>query len=417
MKSKKLTDTIFLISSKQLIIRVLIRQILKNNGYKKYIFASNGQEATRKICDGETRVDFIISDWNMPIINGVELLKMLKNDPEYFIIPFILLSPDKSILKNIYAMEEGAEHYSPIPFTEESLILIIESCINEQLSERPEKTLLNDMMRNKLTKDYDKVIKLGSDLPNLERNQKASILTGESLFHTEQYDRAQKILNDSLKDGNNSRVLDLLGKIHAKKGEDTKSLEYFELAKKHNPLNVERSINLATAYFSQGMTRRALRLTETVLKSNPTYLDIVEISKLYLEHGYIKRALDLLGPLEPIKETSRIFYICTVKLWQIGEHRRCIDFLLNCIEKLPSCHLFKYHLGVIFLRHKKYERAKQFFEYSLKMRPDYKPAQRCIKYVNSLTTLVKLSGNEKQNDAIPSRTLGLAETETKPWIA
>lgn len=236
MKSKNLTDTVFLISSKQLIIRVLIKQILKNNGYKKYIFAINGQEAIRKICDGETRVEFIISDWNMPIINGVELLKMLKNDPEYFIIPFMLLSPDKSLLKNIYAMEEGAEHYSAIPFTETSLMQTIESCINEQLCERPEKTSLNEMVRSKLTKDYDKVIDLGSALPNIERNQKASILTGESLFHTEQYDRAQKVLKDSLRYGKNSKILDLLGRIHAKKGEDASSLECFERAKKHNPL-------------------------------------------------------------------------------------------------------------------------------------------------------------------------------------
>lgn len=181
---------------------------------------------------------------------------------------------------------------------------------------------------------------------------------------------------------------------------------------------IERNIRLATAYFSQGMARRALRLTETVLRSKPTYLDIVEISKLYLEQGYIKRALDLLYPLEPITETSRIFYICTVKLWQIGEHKRCIEFLLNCVEKLPSCHLFKYHLGVIFLRHKKYNRAKQFFEYSLSMKPDYKPAQRCIKYVNSLAAVAKLPRNANQRNASTSPLLQqITDTDTKPLIA
>ncbi len=384
MNTDKYADMVFLICSKQLIIRVLIRQMLKNNGYKKYIFASNGQEANKKICGGEARVDFIVSDWDMPLINGAELLKMVKNDPEYFITPFILLSPDTSILKNIYAMEEGADNYSSIPFTEENMMEIIENCIKDRLSERPEKLLETNMIRNKLLKKHDKVIELGKKLKKTSKSQNASILTGESLYHVKEYDRARTILKDSLKAGKNSRALDLLGKIHAKKGESDKSLEYFELAKKHNPLNIERNINLATAYFSQGMRRRALKIAEGVLKSNPTYLDIVEISKLYMEHGYIRRALELLSPLEPITETARIFYICSVKLWQIGERKKCVDFLLKCINELPSCHLFEYHLGVLFLRRKKYDRAKQCFEKSLDNKSDYKPAVRCLEYVDSL---------------------------------
>lgn len=398
MDNSKKANMSFLISSKQLIIRVLIRQILKNNGYKKYIFASNGQEASRKICGGEARVDFILSDWDMPLINGVELLKMVKNDPEHFIIPFVLLSPDSSILKSIYAMEEGAENYSSIPFTEESLMELIENCINDRFCESQEKTIVNSMVRNKLIKNHDKVIELGTKLQKTSRNQNVSILTGESLFHVKQYDRARNVLIKALKAGKNSRALDLLGKIHSKEGDGAKSLEYFQLAKKHNPLNIERSVNLATAYFSQGMRRRALRITENVLKSNPTYLDIVEISKLYLEHGYIRRALELLSPLEPITETARVFYICSVRLWQIGERKKCVDFLMKCMAELPSCHLFEYHLGVLFLKKKKYDQAKHFFEKSIENKSDYKPAVRCLKYVNSL---LRISGVESRRNILP----------------
>ncbi|WP_289022372.1 response regulator [Desulfobacter postgatei] len=379
-------NTYFLIVSYHSIIKSSIKQILKNNGFRNYLFARNGHEALKILQSHENKVEFIISDWDMPIINGIELLKKVKNDPELFMLPFMLLSKYWSVeLRQIYAIEEDADLFMTIPFKEKDVINNILNCLNNFQHLTYEKKMLKKMIHNKLNNNYMEVLNLGAQLSKGDLSAEASILTGESLYYLKKYDQAKQVLKKSLSQTKNSKAYNLLGKIYSKQGDCKKSLENFKMAQKHNPLNISRSIDLIREYLLQGKIRRALELVSHILKSQPTYLDLIEIASLYLGAGYLAEAYKILKVLNPIDDTARVFYICCVKLWQKGAHTSALHLLKHCIDELPKNHLFLYYLGSIFLKKGQFQLANKYIRKVLDIHPDYEPAKRSIVYLKKLS--------------------------------
>jgi two-component system chemotaxis response regulator CheY len=378
-------NTHFLVVSYHSIIKSSIKQILKNNGFSNYLFARNGQEALRIIQRHENKIEFIISDWDMPIINGIELLKKLKNAPEFFMLPFMLLSKCWSVeLRQIYAIEEDADIFMTIPFKENAMINNISNCLNNFKELTYEKKTLKKMIHNKLNNNYTEVLNLGVQLSEGNLSAKASILSGESLYYLEKYDQAKQVLKKALFKEKNSKAYDLLGKIYSKQGDCEKALENFKMAQNHNPLNINRSINLVREYLLQGKIRRAFEVVNHILKSKPTYLDLIEIANLYLGVGYLDEAYKILKILNPINDTAQVFYICCVKLWQKGARKTSLSLLKRCMNELPQNHLFLYYLGIIFLKKGKVQMANKYITKVLNINPNYKPAKRSMAYLKKL---------------------------------
>ncbi|EIM62573.1 response regulator [Desulfobacter postgatei] len=378
-------NTHFLVVSYHSIIKSSIKQILKNNDFHNYLFARNGHEALRIIQSHENKVEFIISDWDMPIINGIELLKKIKNDPELFMLPFMLLSKYWSVeLRQIYAIEEDADIFMTIPFKETDVINNLLNCLNNFKHLTYEKKMLKKMIHNKLNNNYMEVLNLGVQLSKRDLSAKASILTGESLYHLEKYDQAKQVLKKSLSKEKNSKAYDLLGKIYSKQGDSKESLKNFKMAQERNPLNISRSINLAREYLLQGKIRMAFELVNDILKSKPTYLDLINIANLYLGMGYLDEAYKILKILDPINDTAQVFYICCVKLWQKGARKSTLSLLSRCINKLPQNHLFLYYLGIIFLKKEKFLLANKYIMKALKINPNYEPAKRGMAYLKKI---------------------------------
>jgi signal transduction histidine kinase/DNA-binding response OmpR family regulator/ligand-binding sensor domain-containing protein len=96
----------------------------------KIISAYNGTEAL-KILDNELP-DIIISDVMMPVMDGVELCKRVKNDLRTCHIPFIMLTAKNSVLHRIEGLESGANSYIPKPFYPEHLIIRIQKLLEEK---------------------------------------------------------------------------------------------------------------------------------------------------------------------------------------------------------------------------------------------------------------------------------------------
>lgn len=89
-------DIRFLIVDDFETIRKIVRQILTQMGITSIVQAESGKEAWALLnkLKGADAPQFIISDWDMPEMNGLELLKLCKADPEFSKIPFIILSSE-----------------------------------------------------------------------------------------------------------------------------------------------------------------------------------------------------------------------------------------------------------------------------------------------------------------------------------
>ena len=96
----------------------------------KIIAAFNGLEALESI---KIQIpDIIISDVMMPLMDGVELCKIIKKDIETCHIPFIILTAKDSVIHRIEGIESGANSYIPKPFYPDHLIIRIQKLLEEK---------------------------------------------------------------------------------------------------------------------------------------------------------------------------------------------------------------------------------------------------------------------------------------------
>jgi two-component system chemotaxis response regulator CheY len=100
-------------------MRRIIRNLLKELGYNNVDEAEDGSMALAKL-KRET-FDFIVSDWNMPVMDGLELLKAVRADPNLKHIPMLMVTAEAKKENIIAAAQAGASSYVVKPFTAATL--------------------------------------------------------------------------------------------------------------------------------------------------------------------------------------------------------------------------------------------------------------------------------------------------------
>ncbi len=100
-------------------MRRIIKNILKQLGFVNVEEAENGQEALAKMRAGG--VGFVICDWNMPVMSGIELLRAIRADESLKSIPVLMVTAEAQKENVIEAVQAGVNNYIVKPFTAEVL--------------------------------------------------------------------------------------------------------------------------------------------------------------------------------------------------------------------------------------------------------------------------------------------------------
>ena len=91
-------------------------------GYMNVIPVSDGREAWDELLrDTSHTIGLVISDWKMPSLSGLELLRRVRSHPEMKELPFVLLTSLGSKEAVVQAIESGVTNYLVKPFQAESL--------------------------------------------------------------------------------------------------------------------------------------------------------------------------------------------------------------------------------------------------------------------------------------------------------
>ena len=101
------------------LVRRNIKAMLIAIGIPQVLEATNGEDA-REIIESY-RVDMIISDWNMPAMNGQELLELVRSNEAIYDIPFIMVTSERAKDKVLSALQAGVNNYIVKPFSQDVL--------------------------------------------------------------------------------------------------------------------------------------------------------------------------------------------------------------------------------------------------------------------------------------------------------
>ncbi len=100
-------------------MRKVIRNLLKQVGYENIVEAEDGVLALRVL--KSQKIDLVISDWNMPNMTGLELLKSIRSDDDLKTMPFLMVTAEALQDNVIAAVKAGVSNYIVKPFTAEVL--------------------------------------------------------------------------------------------------------------------------------------------------------------------------------------------------------------------------------------------------------------------------------------------------------
>ncbi len=100
-------------------MRNLIKGILNQIGFRRIIEANDGKEAWEMIEAHE--ISLVISDWNMPNMTGIELLRKVRQSQQYKDTPFLMVTAEGVKDNVIEALQSGVSGYIVKPFSPASM--------------------------------------------------------------------------------------------------------------------------------------------------------------------------------------------------------------------------------------------------------------------------------------------------------
>jgi two-component system chemotaxis response regulator CheY len=103
------------------VMRKIVERALRQGGLDigEVLEAGNGAEALVEVQKGS--LDLILSDINMPVMDGLEFLKNLANVPEAKGVPVVMITTEGSEARVVEALSNGAKGYLRKPFTPEQV--------------------------------------------------------------------------------------------------------------------------------------------------------------------------------------------------------------------------------------------------------------------------------------------------------
>lgn len=110
------------------IVRIMIKKGVEAMGYG-FLEAADGQEALAILAREFKEISLILLDWNMPGMNGMEFLNIIKADKRYQGIPVMMVTTESEKTSIVKAIQAGVANYMLKPFGDDELRKKIIACM------------------------------------------------------------------------------------------------------------------------------------------------------------------------------------------------------------------------------------------------------------------------------------------------
>ncbi|GFM35262.1 chemotaxis response regulator CheY [Desulfovibrio subterraneus] len=100
-------------------MRRIVKNILRQLGFTNIVEADDGTTAWETL--NKDKIEFIISDWNMPNMTGIELLRKVRASEEFSDLPFLMVTAEAQQENIIEAVQAKVSNYIVKPFTAETM--------------------------------------------------------------------------------------------------------------------------------------------------------------------------------------------------------------------------------------------------------------------------------------------------------
>lgn len=128
------TDLSILIVDDSSTMLKIMQKNLNGAGYTNVTSACDGKDAIEKL--EANKIELVISDWNMPTMDGLELLQWVRKSEKYAELPFVMATAQADKTQQLTVLREGGQGLLPKPFDEKELVDIISQIFGKQVKKK-----------------------------------------------------------------------------------------------------------------------------------------------------------------------------------------------------------------------------------------------------------------------------------------
>lgn len=256
-------------------MRSLVKRTLNELGFEDIATASNGKEAFDRLVAlsdiKDKSIELVISDWNMQPVNGLQLLKMVRNNELLSETLFILLTAEQGKDNIVAALQAEVDEYVIKPFTTATIKIKLENLVARKLAaikamfDKMAVKFKSGMVDGDADKKKDQLIGFfGAKITNLMRvapwSSKPVTAMGNLYQYFGKHEEAEKYFRDAVKMnfGDTEAHAQLSNTLRAT-GKLGESLSELEVALRLNPNSVELKRRLGEAYLKNGDYENAIK--------------------------------------------------------------------------------------------------------------------------------------------------------------
>lgn len=114
-------DQYFLVVDDFSTMRRIVSGLLKELEYTRIVEADDGVSAMKILEGGAIPVSFVLTDWNMPNMDGLALLKKIRSTPQFSHLPVLMITAEAKKENIVEAAQSGADGYIVKPFNAATL--------------------------------------------------------------------------------------------------------------------------------------------------------------------------------------------------------------------------------------------------------------------------------------------------------
>ncbi len=313
--------------------------LLQRAGYQQVRFVEGAARARSVL--RQIPVDFVIAELEMPGMNGMELLKLIRRNGVLVDLPVILIAADKHREMVLYAIEEQVDGYLARPYNGEDLLCALIKIQRQRRNLTPIQEKMRQARQVFLAQNYELGLTLAKEiLAEESEHGEALFLLSESYYRLRDLEKAKKYLDVLLKlQPHSCKVLHLLSKVSRADNRAGDAFSYLLGAHNQNPLNVELTIDLGKLYLEMGMEEKAEEVFASVMAAKPTDLNLVKMGRAYLKRGQLEEASRYLDEtVQPLSELSYVFK-------ELAEKFVARSDLLAAVAQYEKCRKIAPHEG------------------------------------------------------------------------
>lgn len=114
-------------------MRRMLADILRAAGFKRFQFAEDGRLGLGKMASDEEDYGLVLLDWDMPVMNGLQMLEAMRANPRFANVPVIMVTAEAFSEKVLQAVQTGVTDYVVKPYTPDTIYKKIGKIFGDRL--------------------------------------------------------------------------------------------------------------------------------------------------------------------------------------------------------------------------------------------------------------------------------------------